>query len=101
MHHAALYGPNQAMLVTPYLMATTMLALSSFGVTIYLDYANEDLYLETTPSHAWWAREQALRILDRLGLDLIPEHESPAMLLPNGNMRIYLELAADVIVRVA
>jgi hypothetical protein len=78
----------------PYFVAVVTVALAGYGVKLYVDRQAEEMYLETEPEFCHKALAVALRIVDRLGLEVMSEDEHPAERSPSGGIRIWLAEAA-------
>jgi hypothetical protein len=52
--------------------------LTLITVRLFVDLVNEDCYLDVNFVHLVEELDQAFGAIDRMGLELIPEHEHPA-----------------------
>jgi hypothetical protein len=87
---AVIYGPTFAHALLPYFVALAALVLAAYGVKVILDFHEEDLYIETRPDYSRRALRSALRMTDRLGLEVLDEYEHEPILRHDGCVRIYL-----------
>lgn len=70
----------------PYVTAV----LGCLGITLFLDWGDEVLYLDVAPIHSRKALASALLAIEALGLVLMDEDECPPEVLADGTVRSWL-----------